>query len=378
MIVQAAVGCTYRSINLNVMAINETCNWVGDMQINKWKIFGYVVATWFGFSILARILVEIAPYPDPSYFTIVDSQGVVWGCMSLFMGIYLATKFKEWIELVWGVVLFFICNLPVVGMFIGIGYFARAYMKLEKARCRNVMGEDAVCIVQDNVVPLTRKDVEPSKTEETEKNDSDIGALKSKEVGQKLITILWIVLSLSGLFLVFSLLEVSVPSIYYVYFELIDGLLSLLSLLIYLISAILFFIWMYRLHFDLSNVFSDYPITPRGALARLIIPIYCIWGIWNTFATIADHFKNEVEPTIAHAGERLSSWLPFLYIAIFLSSIMFKIFLKVDFSADGAPSLPVMRLASSISDMFLSVVWLQMTRIIFSGMNNLISIRRED
>ena len=218
-------------------------------------------------------------------------------------------------------------------------------------------------------------DVDPSKTEETEKKDSYIGALKSKEVGQKLITILWIELSLSGLFLVFSLLEVGVPSIYYVYFELIDVLLSLLGLLIYLISAILFFIWMYRLHFDLSNVFSDYPITPRGALARLIIPIYCIWGIWNTFATIADHFKNEVEPTIAHAGERLSSWLPFLYIAIFLSSIMFKILLRVDFSVDDTP---VMFLASSISDVFLIVVWLQMARIIFSGMNNLISIRRED
>jgi hypothetical protein len=335
-----------------------------DMRINKWKIFGYVVATWFGVSILALIIVE--------------SQGVVWGLMSLFMGIYLATKFKEWIELVFGIVVSVSCSLPVIGMFIGIGYFARAYVDLEKARCRNVMGEDAVCIVQDNVVPLTRKDVDPSKTEETERNDSYIGVLKSKEVGQKLITILWIGLSLSGLSLLFSLLEVSVPSIYYVYFELIDGLLSLLSLLIYLISAILFFIWMYRIHFDLSNVFSDYPITPRGALARLIIPIYCIWGIWNTFATIADHFKNEVEPTIAHAGERLSSWLPFLYVTIFLSSIMFKIVLRADFSADGAPSLPVMFLALSISDVFLSVVWLQMARIIFSGMNNLVSIRRED
>lgn len=349
-----------------------------DMRINKWKIFGYVVATWFGFSILARILVEIAPYPDPSYFTIVESQGVVWGWMSLFMGIYLATKFKEWIELVFGIVVLLSCSLPVVGMFIGIGYFARAYVDLEKARCRNVMEEDAVCIVQDNVVPLTRKYVEPSKIEETEKNDSHIGALKSKEVGQKLITILWIGLALAGLSFIFSLLEVSIPSTYYTYFELIDVLVALFSIPLYFITAILFFIWMYRLHFDLSNIFSDYPITPRGALARLIIPIYCIWGIWNTFATIADHFKNEVEPTITHAGERLSSWLPFLYIAMFVSSIMFKIVLKADFSADGAPFLPVIILASTMSDVFLSVVWLQMARIIFSGMNNLISIQRED
>ena len=123
---KASAGARIGSYSLGDAANN--------MQVNKWKIFGYVVATWFGFSILARILVEIAPYPDPSYFTIVESQGVVWGWMSLFMGIYLATKFKEWIELVFGIVVLLSCSLPVVGMFIGIGYFARAYVKLEKAR----------------------------------------------------------------------------------------------------------------------------------------------------------------------------------------------------------------------------------------------------
>lgn len=105
-----------------------------NIQINKWKIFGYVVLTWLVLSTLARILVEIAPYPDPSYFTIIDSQSVVWSLMSLFMGIYLVAKLKKWIELAWAVVALLICLLPVVGMFFGIGYFARAYVKLEKER----------------------------------------------------------------------------------------------------------------------------------------------------------------------------------------------------------------------------------------------------
>ena len=103
------------------------------MQINKWKIFGYTVVTWFLFSVLARIIFEMA-HQSGGYISIVSCQGAVWGWMSLFMGIYLATRFKKWIELVWGAVLFFICTLPVIGMFIGIGYFARAYVKLEKAR----------------------------------------------------------------------------------------------------------------------------------------------------------------------------------------------------------------------------------------------------
>lgn len=215
----------------------------------------------------------------------------------------------------------------------------------------------------------------PSKTEETEKNGSHIGTFKSKGVGQKLITILWIELALLGLSLILSLLEVTVPSIYYGNFELIDGLIVLLMLPIVLIGAILFLVWMYRLHYDLSNAFLDYPISPFGSLARLIIPIYNIWGIWNTFATIADYFKKETAMTIVNAGISLRSWLPFLYIAIVVSNIMGKIAFRAATCSDcdAASFLPILLLAEVISSVFACVVYLQMTRAIFSGMNDLTS-----
>jgi len=215
----------------------------------------------------------------------------------------------------------------------------------------------------------------PSKTEETNKNYSHIGTLKSNGVGQKLITILWIELALLGLSLILSLLEVSVPSIYYDNFELIHGLIILLMAPIVLIGAILFLIWMYRLHFDLSNAFLDYPISPLGSLARLIIPIYNIWGIWDTFATIANHFKKETAMTIVNAGISLRSWLPFLYIAIVISKIMSKISFRAATcgDCDAASFLPILLLAEVISSIFVCVVYLQMTGAIFSGMNDLTS-----
>ena len=197
--------------------------------------------------------------------------------------------------------------------------------------------------------------------------------LKSKGAGQKLITLLWIGLALSALSLVFSLLEVSASSIYYTYLELIDGLVALFILPIALVIIILFLIWMYRLHFDLSNIFPGYPISPGGSLARLIIPIYNIWGIWNTFATIADHFKREPEPRITHAGESLHFWLPLLYIALIASNITGRLALRGVFS--GGDVAPILFLAEAISNVVVIVVWLQMTRIIFSGANNLISIK---
>lgn len=213
--------------------------------------------------------------------------------------------------------------------------------------------------------------------EQMKGNDFLIGTLKSKGIGQKLIYLLWIGLALLGLSFIFSLLEVSIPLIYYIYFELIDGFVALISLPIVLIVAIIFLIWIYRLHFDLSNVFLDYPISPRGSLARLIIPIYNIWGIWDTFATIADHFKKNTEPTIIDAGISLRSWLPFLYIAVFVSRIVSKITLSAATcgDCDAASFLPILLLVEAISSAFVYVVYLQMTRAIFSGMNNLISIK---
>ena len=197
--------------------------------------------------------------------------------------------------------------------------------------------------------------------------------LESKGIGQKLITLLWIGLALSGLSFMFSLSEVSISSIYYAYFELIDVLVSLFALLIVIITIILFLIWMYRLHFDLSNIFPDYPISPGGCLARLIIPIYSIWGTWNVFATIANHFKREAEPTIAHAGKNLYLWLPLLYLASIVSGIMGRLGLSGAFS--GGDVVPILFLVAAI-DVFLSVVWLQMARIIFSVINDLISTKQ--
>ena len=159
-------------------------------------------------------------------------------------------------------------------------------------------------------------------------NDFLVGTLKSKEVGQKLINLLWIELALLGLSFIFSLCRVSIASIYYTHLEVIDGFVALFFVLITLITIILFFIWLYRLHFDLLILFPDYPISPKRALAYLIIPIYNLWGIWHTFATIADYFKDETEPTITHAGEDLYRWVPYLYVAIIVSNTIGRVAVK--------------------------------------------------
>ncbi len=101
--------------------------------MNKWRIFGYTVVTWLAFSVLAKLLVfAYQPY-HPAY-SIIDAQSVVWSWMSLLMGAVAAFKFKSWREVVWGILFFAVCLVPVIGFFAGIGYFAWIYTKLERLR----------------------------------------------------------------------------------------------------------------------------------------------------------------------------------------------------------------------------------------------------
>jgi hypothetical protein len=73
----------------------------------------------------------------------------------------------------------------------------------------------------------------------------------------------------------------------------LQQILVIVTISVALISIVLFLVWLYRLHVDLKVLFNDYPITPGGAVARFIIPIYSIWGIWNTLSTFAKRFNQE-------------------------------------------------------------------------------------
>ncbi|GEM_PF-1932308 len=105
-----------------------------DRAINVWKIVALTLLTWLGFSVLAKLYMIYVMLPRHPTYTMLDSQCVVWMWMCLFMGIYLAVKLRKWTEGLWGLLFFILCLLPLVGMLFGVGYFAWAYVKWERAR----------------------------------------------------------------------------------------------------------------------------------------------------------------------------------------------------------------------------------------------------
>jgi phosphate/sulfate permease len=107
-----------------------------DEKVNKWKVLGYVVITWFVFSILAGIMIAfgfMADRPDDSYKSY-DAIAVVWSWASLIFGMFLAFRFKNVLEIVYGIIIMFVVFIPPVGIFIAMAYFGGEYYELEKRK----------------------------------------------------------------------------------------------------------------------------------------------------------------------------------------------------------------------------------------------------
>lgn len=139
----------------------------------------------------------------------------------------------------------------------------------------------------------------------------------------------------------------------------IADILAVINLFIFIVTAIIFLVWIYRVHKDLRVIYPDYPITTRMAMARIMIPFYNIWGFWNVFHNIAEHFKKEVDD-IQKIGYQISLFVTYMYVTAFVSKGLDRIVTKWPDDDEGV----VFFLASAllyISNAVLSLIWLKLT-----------------
>ena len=72
------------------------------------------------------------------------------------------------------------------------------------------------------------------------------------------------------------------------------------------LGSLLFIVWVCVLHADLRRLKPDYPLSPWGALAAMLIPLYNLWGFWAMWQAATDFL-----PAPVWQGRRLpkTSWL---------------------------------------------------------------------
>jgi hypothetical protein len=144
-----------------------------------------------------------------------------------------------------------------------------------------------------------------------------------------LLSLLWLRLGIHTLTLLYSLLSAGSFSLYtgldlsntnQPFASLLAGVVSIadflfapldrIGLWINLITIVLFLVWLHRLHAGLRSLFGTYPISPAGAVARFVLPIYNLWGIGNTCFTLAKRLTYLVNPNrFSQRIRRLTIWL---------------------------------------------------------------------
>ncbi|MBN3897972.1 MAG: DUF4328 domain-containing protein [Nostoc sp. NOS(2021)] len=187
-------------------------------------------------------------------------------------------------------------------------------------------------------------------------NFNAASSLKSAGVGRLLVRLLWVLLGFGIASTLLSLLQVIAQPLYQLLASL-DALISIVTSLFNLTSIIVFLIWLYRLHADLRNLFKEYPITPGGAIARFLIPIYSLWGIANTLSTFADRFKVEGDD-FTRLSEQVRSLITPLYVFMMGSNFVNRIAAK----NPQDKFLPFWFLLSCILDLGFTAVLLQLAK----------------
>jgi tetratricopeptide (TPR) repeat protein len=129
------------------------------------------------------------------------------------------------------------------------------------------------------------------------------------------------------------------------------------------ITIVIMLVWLYRLHAHLRATDRGYPISPWGAVARFTIPFYNFWGIWNLFATFANWLKSQGSE-LGRRGTSLINWLPWLYLSLITSNLLNQInWHQVNYTSSENFS-PWLFLAKAGASLFLSIILLQIVRII--------------
>jgi hypothetical protein len=191
-------------------------------------------------------------------------------------------------------------------------------------------------------------------------NFNTVISLKSAGIGRLLVRLLWVLLGFGVASTLLSLLQVIAKPLYELLASL-DALLSIVTLLFSLISIIVFMIWLYRLHADLKDIFKEYPITPGGAIARFLIPIYSLWGIANTLSTFADRFKGEGED-LTRLSEQVRSLIGPLYGCMIGSNLVNRLAFTEAVKNPEDKFLPFWFLFSCILDLGLTAILLQLAK----------------
>lgn len=129
------------------------------------------------------------------------------------------------------------------------------------------------------------------------------------------------------------------------------------------ITGLLIILWLYFLHAVLKATLPNYPISPREALARFIIPIYNLWGLWNIFITLANQIKIWGK-NFYKQEQTLRKCLYWLYIGIVFSSVTDSIYRVLRSDLDDRQIPFGLYFAFNVSQLIVSLTYWRIVSLV--------------
>ncbi|MFD2656311.1 hypothetical protein [Gracilibacillus thailandensis] len=187
--------------------------------------------------------------------------------------------------------------------------------------------------------------------------------LSSKATGNMLKGLLTIGVVLSTTLVFTTFFDIYYYDLYQSFISEIDLVISMIYLVLWLITVVFYLVWIHKVHQDLKMFHSQYPITPGGALARILIPFYNIYGLWNVFSTMRNYFK-EYSSTLKFA-QIMTTLIPFYYILHWATNVLNQLVSRNQIINNHVI------FSSYVLDTVLVVIYLFMTKYILESLQSI-------
>jgi len=184
---------------------------------------------------------------------------------------------------------------------------------------------------------------------------------KSVGTGKFLFILLWVGILLSFLLGLCSLVYAIDLDWYLEYVANFEIGISILSIFFLIVTFGLFFIWIFRVHRDFKQISNSYPVSPRAALARILIPIYNLVGLWTLYRDMAHFLIERESKELRSQGWKLKSMIPYYYFPFLLSNVLNRIIIRSD------ERLAILEIVSFGVDIFLNMMYIRMVVLISKG-----------
>ncbi|MBP3966067.1 DUF4328 domain-containing protein [Paenibacillus lignilyticus] len=141
------------------------------------------------------------------------------------------------------------------------------------------------------------------------------------------------------------------------------GFVDIVSVVLYYVAAIVYLIWIYRVHMDLNRLYLQFPRTPGSAIACMIIPFYNFYGIPSIYQQIGSHYQRSA--ALSKDGQWIQGMSVPLIIFFIASNILGRFVSRAE-EVSGA-----LLFASSLVTSILYTIFFTLCLLVSRGLSNI-------